>query len=81
LPTIQNEIITARINKGLTQRELGERLGYQSKSAQVTVARWEAGFFVCAFIRNNEDMRINFFQKVCKKVLTYAIVPEPRVLG
>jgi transcriptional regulator with XRE-family HTH domain len=43
LPTIQNEIITARINKGLTQRELGERLGYQSKSAQVTVARWEAG--------------------------------------
>lgn len=43
LPTIQNAIIIARTNKGLTQRELGEALGYQSKTAQVTVARWEAG--------------------------------------
>ena len=36
-------IKAARIRAGLTQRELGEKLGYENGVARVTVARWETG--------------------------------------
>jgi len=32
-----------RLNRDMTQKELGEALGYTGDVAQVTVARWEAG--------------------------------------
>jgi DNA-binding XRE family transcriptional regulator len=39
-----HEIIrAARINAGLTQRELGLRLGYSEKTAQILMAMWESG--------------------------------------
>ena len=40
---LANAIKEARTIKGLKQREVGEALGYDGDSAQVTVARWEAG--------------------------------------
>ena len=36
-------IKAARIRAGLTQLELGEKLGYEYGTARVTVARWESG--------------------------------------
>lgn len=36
-------IKAARIRCSYTQRELGEKMGYAGKSAEVTVARWESG--------------------------------------
>lgn len=36
-------IKAARIRAGYTLRELGEKLGYEGKSAEVTVTRWESG--------------------------------------
>lgn len=36
-------IKAARIRCGYTQQELGEKLGYEGDSAQVTVRRWESG--------------------------------------
>lgn len=36
-------IKAARIRSGMTQQELGEKLGYEGDSAQVTVRRWESG--------------------------------------
>lgn len=36
-------IKAARIRCGYTQQELGEKLGYEGESAQVTVRRWETG--------------------------------------
>ena len=36
-------IKAARIKCGYTQQELGEKLEYARKSAEVTVARWESG--------------------------------------
>lgn len=36
-------IKAARIRAGMTQRELGEKLGYENGVARVTVARWETG--------------------------------------
>lgn len=40
---LANAIKEARTIKGFKQREVGEALGYDGDSAQVTVARWEAG--------------------------------------
>jgi len=36
-------IKAARIRSNMTQQELGEKLGYEGDSAQVTVRRWESG--------------------------------------
>ena len=36
-------IKAARIKCGYTQRELGEKLEYEGRSAEVTVQRWESG--------------------------------------
>lgn len=36
-------IKAARIRAGMTQQELGERMGYEGDSANVSVRRWEAG--------------------------------------
>ena len=36
-------IKAARIRCGCTQQELGEKLGYEGRSAEVTVQRWESG--------------------------------------
>lgn len=35
------ELKAFRLKKGITQQALGEALGYQGKSALVTVQRWE----------------------------------------
>lgn len=43
MTNIPDTIRTARLNAGLTQKELGELLGYKPKSGEVTVGRWEAG--------------------------------------
>lgn len=36
-------IKAARLRCGYTQQELGEKLGYKGRSAEVTVQRWESG--------------------------------------
>ena len=36
-------IKAARITAGMTQKELGEHMGYIGRSAEVTVQRWENG--------------------------------------
>lgn len=36
-------IKAARIRCGYTQQELGEKMGYEGRSAEVTVQRWESG--------------------------------------
>jgi transcriptional regulator with XRE-family HTH domain len=36
-------IRTARLNRGMLQKDIGLSLGYPETSAQMTVARWEAG--------------------------------------
>lgn len=41
--SVSQAIARARSKKELTQLEVGEALGYEGDSAQVTVARWEAG--------------------------------------
>lgn len=37
------ELKAFRLKKGVTQQALGEALGYQGESAQITVLRWERG--------------------------------------
>lgn len=39
--TIGETIRLARISTGLTQKQLGEKLGYTGRVAEVTVQRWE----------------------------------------
>lgn len=39
----QQRLMNARIIQGLTQRQVGERLGFDSKSGAVMVGRWENG--------------------------------------
>lgn len=46
LLTIPERIRAARQAKGLTQRKLGELLGYSKASSERTVQRWEAGQYV-----------------------------------
>ena len=41
--TTADEIKTARLALGLTQQQLGERLGYTGENAQRYVYDWEAG--------------------------------------
>ena len=36
-------IKAARIRAGMTQQELGEKMGYEGVTAQVSVRRWESG--------------------------------------
>lgn len=43
MKNIPDTIRAARMNAGMTQQELGEKMGYAGDSAQVTVRRWEAG--------------------------------------
>lgn len=40
---IPDTIKAARLRAALSQKELGEKLGYEGRSAEVTVQRWEAG--------------------------------------
>lgn len=40
---IPDTIKAARIRCGFTQQELGEKMGYEGTSAQVSVRRWESG--------------------------------------
>lgn len=40
---VPQRIQTARSRRGMTQRELGEAMGYSGEAARITVARWEAG--------------------------------------
>ena len=40
---IGNVIQTARLNAGLTQRQLGEKCGYKGDYAQRYVSAWESG--------------------------------------
>ena len=40
---IPDTIKAARIRAGMTQQELGEKMGYEGSTAQVSVRRWEAG--------------------------------------
>jgi transcriptional regulator with XRE-family HTH domain len=41
--TIAEKIKAARLQGGLTQKQLGELCGYSTVSAERTVQRWEAG--------------------------------------
>ena len=36
-------IKAARVRTGMTQQELGEKMGYEGLTAQVSVRRWESG--------------------------------------
>lgn len=36
-------IKAARIRSGMTQQELGERMGYEGESAGATMRKWETG--------------------------------------
>ena len=36
-------IKAARIRAGMTQQELGEKMGYEGVTAQVSIRRWESG--------------------------------------
>lgn len=36
-------IKAARLRAGMTQQELGEKMGYEGLTAQVSVRRWESG--------------------------------------
>ena len=40
---IPDTIKAARLRCGFTQQELGEKLGYEGLTAQVSVRRWESG--------------------------------------
>ena len=43
MKNIPDTIRAARMNAGMTQQELGEKLGYEGLTAQVSVRRWESG--------------------------------------
>ena len=43
MKNIPDTIRAARMNAAFSQKELGEKLGYEGRSAEVTVQRWESG--------------------------------------
>ena len=43
MTNIPSTICTARLNAGLTQRQLGEKCGYKGDYAQRYVSAWENG--------------------------------------
>ena len=43
MKNIPDIIKAARVQAGFAQKELGEKLGYEGRSAEVTVQRWESG--------------------------------------
>ena len=43
MKNIPDTIRAARMRAGMTQQELGEKLGYEGETAQVSVRRWETG--------------------------------------
>ena len=43
MKNIPDIIKAARLRAGMTQQELGEKMGYEGLTAQVSVRRWESG--------------------------------------
>ena len=43
MKNIPDTIKAARLRAGYSQKELGEKMGYEGRSAEVTVQRWESG--------------------------------------
>ena len=43
MKNIPDTIRAARMRAGMTQQDLGEKMGYEGLSAQVSVRRWESG--------------------------------------
>ena len=43
MKNIPDTIRAVRMRAGMTQQELGEKLGYEGETAQVSVRRWETG--------------------------------------